>query len=206
MKNEKFPISHFSPTVLAWPLFPFPCLGRWNQIAFGNCFHLLSNQHRMKIFIDGKYYDQKNAKISVFDHGFLYGDGIFEGIRAYNGRVFKLKEHIDRLFYSAKAILLNISMSHAQIMKAVVDTCRRNKIRHGYIRLVVPRGAGTLGLDPNRCKKSSVIIIAATIQVYPEAMYRRGMEIITVPTTRNLHSALNPAIKSLNYLNNILAK
>jgi branched-chain amino acid aminotransferase len=160
----------------------------------------------MKIFIDGKYYDQKNAKISVFDHGLLYGDGIFEGIRAYNGRVFKLKEHIDRLFYSAKAILLNISMSHAQIMKAVVDTCRRNKIRHGYIRLVVTRGAGTLGLDPNRCKKSSVIIIAATIQVYPEAMYRRGMEIITVPTTRNLHSALNPAIKSLNYLNNILAK
>jgi branched-chain amino acid aminotransferase len=160
----------------------------------------------MKIFIDGKYYSEQNAKISVFDHGLLYGDGIFEGIRAYNGRVFKLKEHIDRLFYSAKAILLEIPMSHAQIMKAVVDTCRQNKIRDGYIRLVVTRGVGTLGLNPNRCKKPSVIVIAGKIQLYPEAYYKNGLDIITVPTTRNLHSALNPAIKSLNYLNNILAK
>ncbi len=160
----------------------------------------------MKVYIDGKYYDERNARISVFDHGLLYGDGIFEGIRAYNGRVFKLKEHIDRLFYSAKAILLNIPMSHGEVMKAVVGACRRNRIRDGYIRLVVTRGAGTLGLNPNRCKNPSVIIIAGKIQLYPPALYEKGMEIITVPTVRNLHSALNPAIKSLNYLNNILAK
>ena len=160
----------------------------------------------MKIFIDGKYCDEKNAKISVFDHGLLYGDGVFEGIRAYNGRVFKLKEHIDRLFYSAKAILLAIPMSHEQVCKAVVETCRRNGIRNGYIRLVVTRGVGGLGLNPNRCKTPSIIIIADKIQLYPPSMYQRGLDIITVPTVRNLHSALNPAIKSLNYLNNILAK
>src|SRR5258706_1161478 len=160
----------------------------------------------MKIYIDGKYYDQRDAKISVFDHGLLYGDGIFEGIRAYNGRVFKLKEHIDRLFYSAKAILLTLPMTHANIMKAVVDTCRRNRVRDGYIRLVVTRGTGTLGLNPLRCKNPCVIIIADKIQLYPHGLYRRGMEIVTVPTVRNLHSALNPAIKSLNYLNNILAR
>jgi branched-chain amino acid aminotransferase len=160
----------------------------------------------MKIFIDGKYYTERDAKISVFDHGLLYGDGIFEGIRAYHGRVFKLREHIDRLFYSAKAILLNIPMSPAQVMRAVLETCRKNKIRDGYIRLVVTRGIGTLGLNPNRCKRPSVIVIADKIQLYSPALYRRGLDIITVPTTRNLHSALNPAIKSLNYLNNILAK
>jgi branched-chain amino acid aminotransferase len=160
----------------------------------------------LKIYIDGQYLDEANAKISVFDHGLLYGDGIFEGIRAYNGRVFKLKEHIDRLFYSAKAILLTIPMSHAEIMRAVVDTCRQNGIRDGYIRLVVTRGVGGLGLNPNRCRKPSVIVIADKIQLYPAEMYERGLDIITVPTVRNLHSALNPAIKSLNYLNNILAK
>ena len=160
----------------------------------------------MKIYIDGKYYDERNARISVFDHGLLYGDGIFEGIRAYNGRVFELKAHIDRLFASAKAILLEIPLSHAQITRAVVETCRRNRIRDGYVRLVVTRGVGTLGLNPNRCKKGSVIIIAGKIQLYPQELYERGMAIITVPTTRNLHSALNPAIKSLNYLNNIMAK
>jgi branched-chain amino acid aminotransferase len=160
----------------------------------------------MKIFIDGKYLNERAAKISVFDHGLLYGDGIFEGIRAYNGRVFKLKEHIDRLFYSAKAILLEIPMSHTELVKATVETCRKNKLRDGYIRLVVTRGVGTLGLNPRSCKKPSVIIIAGKIQVYPPALYARGMDIVTVPTTRNLHSALNPAIKSLNYLNNILAK
>ena len=160
----------------------------------------------MKIYIDGKYCDEKNAKISVFDHGLLYGDGIFEGIRAYNGRVFKLKEHIDRLFCSAKAILLDIPISHAEMMKAVVNTCRKNKLRDCYIRLVVTRGIGTLGLNPNRCKRGSIIVIADKIQVYPKEMYENGMAIVTVATTRNLHSALNPAIKSLNYLNNILAK
>jgi branched-chain amino acid aminotransferase len=160
----------------------------------------------MKIYIDGKYYDEKNAKISVFDHGLLYGDGIFEGIRAYNGRVFKLKEHIDRLFYSAKAILLSIPMSHAELMEAVVETCRKNRIRDGYVRLLVTRGVGSLGLNPNKCKRPSVIVIADRIQLYPPEFYERGLDIITVPTVRNLHSALNPAIKSLNYLNNILAK
>jgi branched-chain amino acid aminotransferase len=160
----------------------------------------------MKVYVDGKYYDEAQAKVSVFDHGLLYGDGIFEGIRAYNGRVFKLKEHVDRLYASAKAILLNIPLSPAAMTRAVVETCHRNRIRDGYVRLLVTRGVGTLGLNPNRCKKGSVIIIAGKIQLYPEALYRNGMEIVTVPTTRNLHSALNPAIKSLNYLNNILAK
>jgi branched-chain amino acid aminotransferase len=160
----------------------------------------------MKIFIDGRYYDERNAKVSVFDHGLLYGDGVFEGIRAYNGRVFKLQEHIDRLFCSAKAILLKVPMSHAKICQAVVETCRRNRIQDGYIRLVVTRGIGGLGLNPNKCKRASVIVIADKIQLYPPEYYRKGLEIITVPTTRNLHSALNPAIKSLNYLNNILAK
>jgi branched-chain amino acid aminotransferase len=160
----------------------------------------------MKVYVDGKYYGERDAKISVFDHGLLYGDGVFEGIRAYHGRVFKLKEHIDRLFYSAKAILLTLPMAHKDIMAAVVETCRRNKLRDGYIRLVVTRGVGTLGLNPNRCKNPSVIIIADKIQLFPVEVYEHGLEIITVPTTRNLHSALNPAIKSLNYLNNILAK
>jgi branched-chain amino acid aminotransferase len=160
----------------------------------------------MKVYIDGKFLNERDAKVSVFDHGLLYGDGIFEGIRAYNGRVFRLKEHIDRLFYSAKAILLKIPMSHAELMQATVEACRKNKLRDGYIRLVVTRGVGTLGLNPNRCKKPSVIIIADKIQVYPPELYARGMDIVTVPTVRNLHSALNPAIKSLNYLNNILAK
>jgi len=160
----------------------------------------------MKVYINGKYRDEADAKISVFDHGLLYGDGIFEGIRAYNGRVFKLKEHIDRLFCSAKAILLQIPISHSDLMRAVVDTCRHNEVHDGYVRLVVTRGVGTLGLNPNRCQDPSVIIIAGKIQLYPAELYQKGMEIVTVPTVRNLHSALNPAIKSLNYLNNILAK
>lgn len=160
----------------------------------------------MKVYIDGKYYDERDAKVSVFDHGLLYGDGIFEGIRVYNGRVFRLKEHIDRLFCSARGILLTIPMSPAQISRATIESCRKNKLRDGYIRLVVTRGIGTLGLNPNRCKRPSVIIIAGRIQLYPPELYARGMEIVTVPTVRSLHSALNPAIKSLNYLNNILAK
>src|SRR5580765_1685991 len=134
----------------------------------------------MKVYIDGKYLDEQDAKISVFDHGLLYGDGIFEGIRAYNGRVFKLKEHIDRLFYSAKAILLTIPMSHGEIARAVVATCRQNKVHNGYIRLVVTRGVGTLGLNPKSCKQPAVIIIADKIQVYPPELYKRGMEIMTV--------------------------
>jgi branched-chain amino acid aminotransferase len=160
----------------------------------------------MKIYIDGKYYEETKAKVSVLDHGLLYGDGVFEGIRAYHGRVFKLSEHIDRLFCSAKAILLSIPMPHREIMEVVVATCRRNHIRDGYVRLVVTRGVGSLGLNPNKCKEPSVIVIADKIQLYPAELYQHGLDLITVPTTRNLHSALNPAIKSLNYLNNILAK
>jgi len=160
----------------------------------------------MKVYIDGKFYDQEKAKVSVFDHGLLYGDGVFEGIRAYHGRVFKLKEHLDRLFCSAKAILLEIPMSPTDVLKAVLETCRRNRLRDGYIRLVVTRGIGTLGLNPNRCKNPSVIVIADKIQLYPAEFYEQGMAIVTVATTRNLHNAVNPAIKSLNYLNNILAK
>jgi branched-chain amino acid aminotransferase len=160
----------------------------------------------MKIFIDGKFCSERDAKVSVFDHGLLYGDGVFEGIRAYNGRVFKLKEHIDRLFSSAKAILLAIPLTHAEMMKATVATIRANKLRDCYVRLIVTRGVGTLGLNPRSCKNPSVIIIAGKIQVYPAELYARGMDIVTVPTVRNLHSAVNPAIKSLNYLNNILAK
>jgi branched-chain amino acid aminotransferase len=160
----------------------------------------------MKIFIDGKFCNERDAKVSVFDHGLLYGDGVFEGIRIYHGSVFKLKEHIDRLYLSAKAILLEIPMTPAELMKATVETCRANKLRDGYIRLVVTRGVGTLGLNPRSCKKASVIIIAGKIQLYPPEYYQRGLDIVTVPTTRNLHNSVNPAIKSLNYLNNILAK
>jgi branched-chain amino acid aminotransferase len=167
---------------------------------------MVSRSSGMKIYINGKFYGERDAKISVFDHGLLYGDGIFEGIRAYNGRVFKLKEHVDRLYCSAKSILLDVPLAPNDMLRAVVETCRKNKIHDGYIRLVVTRGVGTLGLNPNRCKNPSVIIIAGKIQLYPPELYQRGMAIITVPTVRNLHSALNPAIKSLNYLNNILAK
>ncbi len=160
----------------------------------------------MKIYIDGAYFGEDNAKISVFDHGLLYGDGVFEGIRVYNGRVFKLREHIERLWASAKAILLTIPITQEEMIRAVVETCRENGLREGYIRLVVTRGAGSLGLSPNSCKRPSIIIIAGKIQLYPVEYYEKGLTLITVPTTRNLHGALNPAIKSLNYLNNILAK
>ena len=160
----------------------------------------------MKIYIDGKYYDEHKAKVSVFDHGLLYGDGVFEGIRAYNGRVFKLAEHIERLYCSAKSILLKIPMPPADMVRAVVQTCRKSKLRDGYIRLLVTRGVGSLGLNPHKCPRATVVIIADKIQLYPPEYYERGLDIITVATTRNLHSELNPAIKSLNYLNNILAK
>ena len=160
----------------------------------------------MKVYLDGKLVSERDAKVSVFDHGLLYGDGVFEGIRAYHGRVFKLHEHIERLFCSAHAILLRIPMTPAQVADAVVKTCAANRIQDGYVRLLVTRGVGTLGLNPSSCKRPSVVVIAGKIQLYPAELYEKGMEIITVPTTRNLHSALNPAIKSLNYLNNILAK
>lgn len=160
----------------------------------------------MKIYLNGKFVNQKDAKISIFDHGLLYGDGIFEGIRAYHGRVFKLKEHIDRLFYSAKAILLDMPMTHQQFMNATVKSCKVNKITDGYIRLVVTRGVGNLGLSPWSCKNPGVFIIADKIQLYPKAYYEKGLNIATVATRRVSAAAVNPAVKSLNYLNNILAK
>jgi branched-chain amino acid aminotransferase len=160
----------------------------------------------MKVYIDGQFYDEADAKISVFDHGLLYGDGVFEGIRMYHNRVFKLREHIERLCWSAKAIMLNLPMTPEELIAATVESCRQNNLRDGYIRLVVTRGKGTLGLDPRKCPKASVIIIATTIQLYPEKTYQDGLAIATVPTTRNLVNAVNPAIKSLNYLNNVLAR
>ena len=160
----------------------------------------------MKIFLGDKLVDEKDAVVSVFDHGLLYGDGVFEGIRAYNGRVFLLDEHIDRLYDSAKAIALKIPMSKAEMSAAVVQTCKANDIVDGYIRLVVTRGKGTLGLNPYLCDKAEVIIIAAKIQLYPQELYDNGLKIVTVGTVRNHPEAINPRIKSLNYLNNVMAK
>jgi len=160
----------------------------------------------MKIFLQDKLVEKKDAVLSVFDHGLLYGDGVFEGIRAYNGRVFLLDEHIDRLFDSAQAIHLKPPMSKARLTKAVLDTCRANRVKDGYIRLILTRGIGSLGLNPYTCKKPCVIIIAASIQLYPQALYKSGMAIVTAGTVRNHAEAVNPRIKSLNYLNNVLAK
>jgi branched-chain amino acid aminotransferase len=160
----------------------------------------------MKIFFDGKFLSQNDARVSVFDHGFLYGDGVFEGIRTYDGRIFKLDEHLSRLEESASAILLKIPMSRKELRAAVLETCRQNKLRNGYIRLIVTRGVGSLGLNPFNCNRGSVVIIGAKIHLYPAGVYRRGLHLITAATERNSPRALNPAIKSLNYLNNILAK
>ncbi|QGG46407.1 branched-chain-amino-acid transaminase [Heliorestis convoluta] len=158
------------------------------------------------IYLDGEFVQEDQAKVSVFDHGYLYGDGIFEGIRAYNGRVFKLKEHIDRLYDSAKAINMTIPLNADEMTEVVLESLRRNNLRDGYIRLVVSRGKGDLGLDPRKCPKASVLCIAAAITLYPKECYENGLDVITVATRRNIPEALNPRIKSLNYLNNILAK
>ena len=161
----------------------------------------------MKVYINGKFYEKTEAKISVFDHGLLYGDGVFEGIRSYQRLVFKLKEHIQRLFESAHSIMLSIPLSKDQMCKAVLATLKENNLNDAYIRLIVTRGEGDLGLDPRKCKgNATVIIITDKIALYPGKFYKEGLEIITVPTIRNLPEALNPQIKSLNYLNNILAK
>ena len=160
----------------------------------------------MQIYLDGEFVSKENAKISVFDHGLLYGDGIFEGIRLYNSRVFKLDEHLRRLYNSAKAIMLTIPMTIEEMEEVVLETCRRNNLTDGYIRLVVTRGEGDLGLGPENCSKAFVICIADAIALYPEWCYRDGLTVVTAATRRNLAEALNPRIKSLNYLNNILAK
>jgi len=160
----------------------------------------------LKIHINGQLVDQENAKVSVYDHGFLYGDGVFEGIRSYGGRVFRLREHLDRLWDSAKAIWLTIPCTKEEMAEAVEATLAANGITDGYIRLVVTRGVGTLGLDPNKCGRPQVIIIADKIALYPPELYENGLEIITASTIRNHPASLSARIKSLNYLNNILAK
>ena len=160
----------------------------------------------MLIYIDGKFLPKAEAKVSVFDHGLLYGDGVFEGIRSYNGRVFKLDEHLERLYDSAKSIMLQIPMSIETMKETVLETLRRNNLTEAYIRLVVTRGVGDLGLDPDKCPKPSIIIIADKIALYPQRFYEEGLEIVTVSVRRNYAEAINPRIKSLNYLNNILAK
>src|SRR3989338_359254 len=160
----------------------------------------------LKIYIDGKFYQKEDAKVLVFDHGLLYGDGVFEGIRTYDGLIFKLKEHIDRLYQSAHAIMLDIPISKDEMVGAIKKTLRENDMKDAYIRLLVTRGIGDLGLGPRKCGRPTVVIIADKIKLYPQELYGKGLEIVTISTQRNIHQAVNPQIKSLNYLNNILAK
>jgi branched-chain amino acid aminotransferase len=159
-----------------------------------------------KVHINGKLYDKADAKISVFDHGLLYGDGVFEGIRVYEGKVFRLREHVDRLYDSARAIKLEIPLTREQMAEAITSTVQANSKKNGYIRALVTRGAGYLGLDPRKTTDPQVVIIVDDISLYPPELYENGMEIVTVSTIRNHPNALNPRIKSLNYLNNIMAK
>ncbi len=160
----------------------------------------------MKIYLNGKLVDRERATVSVYDHGLLYGDGVFEGIRAYRRLVFKLEEHLDRLFESAHTLMLTVPLSKAQLAAAVIQTLKANHLADAYIRVVVTRGPGDLGLDPRKCPRPTLFIIADRIVLYPDQLYREGLSIVTVPTQRNVPEALNPQIKSLNYLNNILAK
>ena len=159
-----------------------------------------------KIYLDGKFVTRSEAKVSVFDHGLLYGDGIFEGIRAYAGKVFKLREHVDRLYTSAKAIMLKIPIKEEEMGEIIVRTLRENNIKDGYVRVVVTRGEGDLGLDPRKCPHPCIFVISDKIKLYADELYKEGIEIVSVSTRRNLPSALDPRIKSLNYLNNIMAK
>ena len=160
----------------------------------------------MLIYFNGKLIPKEEAKVSVYDHGLLYGDGVFEGIRSYNGKVFRLEQHLDRLYNSAQTIALKIPLPKDEMGKAVLKTLRANKLRDAYIRLVVTRGIGDLGLDPRKCPKPTIFIITDKIVLYPEEFYRNGLEVIVTKTKRNIKEALNPEIKSLNYLNNILAR
>jgi len=160
----------------------------------------------MVIYLDGKYVDSAEAKVSVFDHGLLYGDGVFEGIRIYGGNVYRLDDHLERLEMSAKALMLAVPLDRAAMSEVVCETCRRNNLKDGYIRLVITRGVGDLGLAPWLCEKPSLFIIASKISLYPQEHYDNGLSIVTVPTRRIAPDALPPSVKSLNYLNNILAK
>lgn len=160
----------------------------------------------MQIYIDGKYFDEADAKISVFDHGLLYGDGVFEGIRVYSRRIFKLDEHLERLYDSAKAILLKVPLNFDELRAATIEACRRNKLEDGYIRMLVTRGKGSLGLSPDSCARATVIIIAAEIELFPREYYTKGLRVATAPTRRTAPAALSPSVKSLNYLNNVMGK
>jgi branched-chain amino acid aminotransferase len=171
-------------------------------VAHLGCHH----KSHMKIWLDGKLVDESEAKISVFDHGLLYGDGVFEGIRFYNGRVFRLEEHIRRLFDSARAIILKMPWTQEEVCRYTCETCAANGLKDGYIRLVVTRGAGELGLNPYLSPKPSMFIIASTIKLYPDEFYKNGLAIITCATRRPAPGALMPQVKSLNYLNNVMAK
>jgi branched-chain amino acid aminotransferase len=157
-------------------------------------------------YVNGRFVPKEEAAVSVFDHGFLYGDGIFEGIRAYNGRVFRLEEHLDRLYASARSLMLEIPLSRAEMREAILETLRRNNLREGYIRPVVSRGTGDLGLDPRKCSAPTVVIIADAIQLYPREAYEQGLRTITAAVRKVRPDMLNPRVKSLNYLNNILAR
>jgi branched-chain amino acid aminotransferase len=158
------------------------------------------------VYVNGRFVSKEEASVSVYDHGFLYGDGIFEGIRCYNGRVFKLTEHVDRLFESALTMRLEIPMSRAEFAGAIVETVRRTGLRDAYIRPVVSRGPGDLGIDPRKCPKANVVIIVDTIQLYPEEAYRKGLRLVTTSTRQRPVDVLNPRIKTCNYLNNIMAR
>jgi len=160
----------------------------------------------LKVYIDGEFVEEKDAKVSVFDHGLLYGDGVFEGIRAYSGKIFREQQHVKRLYNSAKAIMLEVPLPPGELTKAMYDTMAANDVSDAYVRVLVTRGAGDLGLDPRKCHNPCLIIIAASIELYPDEFYQNGLEIVTAPTRRISTDALNPRIKSCNYLNNILAK
>lgn len=160
----------------------------------------------LEVYIDGNYYPKEQARVSVYDHGLLYGDGVFEGIRAYNGRVFRLDEHLQRLYASARSVAIDIHVSLDEMRTIVLETLRRNKLKDSYIRLMVTRGVGDLGLDPRKCDKASIICITDTIKLYPADAYEQGMRIIIASTRKNSPDCLSPRIKSMNYLNNILAK
>lgn len=158
------------------------------------------------IYLDGRFVSEKQAKISVFDHGLLYGDGVFEGLRTYNGKIFRLMEHIKRLYRSAKAIMLDIPVPMEGMADIIIKTIRKNRLKDSYVRVVVTRGIGDLGLDPRKCPKPTIFVIASKIKLYPEEFYEKGLSVVTIATRRNPTESLNPTIKSLNYLNNILAK
>lgn len=158
------------------------------------------------IYLNGEFVTKENAKISVYDHGFLYGDGVFEGIRVYSGNIFRMKEHMDRLYRSAKSIMLEIPHTQDELTEIIAETVQRNRFEDAYIRVVVSRGVGDLGLDPNNCKEASVVVIVEPLSIYPKELYEKGLEIVTVATRRNRSDVLSPKVKSLNYLNNVLVK